>query len=567
MSTFSRRGPGQSYLKRILAEHVQRVMSLETELEINPMKIYEDMVAKEQIDKGLSSEEVIGHPLVQEHIKNHSEVLLELCQTLLSEIFASVDYVPYGIRWICKQIRGLALRRDPTVTDSVSCSLIGTFFFLRFVNPAIVAPEANLITPSAPNTHMRRTLVLTAKLIQQLVNNPTFVKEAYMDPLKPAIEKHRAGMIHFLHTLCNVPDFYDTLEMDQYMTLSKRDTKLRISVNELYFMHGLVFKHLDVLAPDSESPLRQLLKLLGPAPKMLPRKASYNIDLPLYSKWETSISDLNSTLITENNMTPSDILYMETKSALVKLLQRLPEEMKVRPINLASLVQKGMEHERKEVKELSSRVSRMLRELEETRVIRDQAQQALLVEEVTLEFEYKGAPKDKLFDEMSCLQSVHSTLEQRNTYLRGQLDTYKSYLQNVRCATGSVHPKGDNKLLPFVQVENRDRKTTRPHGTTPTHKFGLEQFSRDGILLQCHIPEDRRQQIFFSIISPMPGSFLIGLHFKGRAEPLVEVDVKLDDLLEKQSDRDQVLDMEYVKLNVCRLYALLCSLYGLTRRR
>lgn len=566
MSTFSRRGPGQSYLKRILADHVQRVMSLEEELEINPMKIYEGMIASRSICGGLSANEVASHPLIQERIQKHAKILLELCNALLEDIFACMNYVPYGIRWICKQIRGLARRRDPTVTDSVSCSLIGTFFFLRFVNPAIVAPEANLIAPMVPKAHTRRTLVLTAKIIQQLVNNPTFSKEAYMDPLKPAIEKHRAAMIHFLHSLCNVPDFYDTIEMDQYLALSKRDMKLRITVNELYFMHGLAYKHLDVLAPDSAAPLRQLLQLLGPAPQMLPRKASYVIDLPLYSKWETSISDLNSTLITENNMTQSDILYMEAKAALVKLLQKMPETMEKRPVELADLIKSGMEHQRQDIKDLSARATHMLRELEETRVIRDQAQQALLIEEVTLEFEYKGAPKDKLLDEMACLQSVHTTLEQRNTYLRGQLDTYKSYLQNVRCVSGSTSSKGDI-MLPYVQAETRDRKMPRALTTNPTYKYSLEHFSRDGVILQCDIPEERRHQIFFSIFSPMPGSFLIALHFKGRTDPLVEVDIKLDDLLEKQHDHDQVLDMEYVRLDVCQLYGLLCGLYGLARRR
>lgn len=566
MSTFSRRGPGQSYLKRVLTDHVQRVTALDMELEINPMKIYEGMVTKQQVAKGFSMENVLENPTVQERIKKHTEILLKLCNTLLEEIFACIDYVPYGIRWICKQIRGLARRRDPKITESVSCSLIGTFFFLRFVNPAIVAPESNLIAATAPNSCTRRTLVLTAKFIQQLVNNPTFSKEAYMEPLQPAIEKHRTAMIHFLNSLCNVPDFYDTIEMRQYLALSKHDKMLRISVNELYFMHRLVYNHLDVLAPDSAAPLRQLLQLLGPAPKGLPRKASYFVDLPLYSKWETSIYDLNSTLITENNMTQSDILYMEAKAALVRLLQKIPQALEERPINLSALITSGMEHQRQDIKDLSARAMRMLRELEETRVIRDQAQQTLLIEEVTLEFEYKATPKEKLMDEMICLESVHSTLEQKNTYLRGQLDTYKNYLQNVRCVSGSVNAKGD-KILPFVDVESRNRKMPRALVTNPTHKYSLEHFSRDGVILQCDIPEERRQQIYFSIYSPTPGSFLIALHFKGRTEPLVEVDVKLDDLLEKQNDHDQVLDMEYVRLNVGRLYGLLCGLYGLARKR
>lgn len=43
----------------------------------------------------------------------------------------------------------------------------------------------------------------------------------------------------------------------------------------------------------------------------------------------------------------------------------------------------------------------------------------------------------------------------------------------------------------------------------------------------------RRQNIFFMVISPTPGTFVIALHFKGRDKPILEMDLKIDDLLEK----------------------------------
>lgn len=43
----------------------------------------------------------------------------------------------------------------------------------------------------------------------------------------------------------------------------------------------------------------------------------------------------------------------------------------------------------------------------------------------------------------------------------------------------------------------------------------------------------RRANIFFNITSPTPGTFIIALHFKGREKPILEMDLKIDDLLEK----------------------------------
>jgi hypothetical protein len=48
---------------------------------------------------------------------------------------------------------------------------------------------------------------------------------------------------------------------------------------------------------------------------------------------------------------------------------------------------------------------------------------------------------------------------------------------------------------------------------------------------------DRRANIYFNILSPAPGTFLIALHFKGRDKPILEMDLKIDDLLEKVSWR------------------------------
>lgn len=43
----------------------------------------------------------------------------------------------------------------------------------------------------------------------------------------------------------------------------------------------------------------------------------------------------------------------------------------------------------------------------------------------------------------------------------------------------------------------------------------------------------RRPNIYFNITSPSPGTFIIALHYKGRDKAILEMDLKIDDLLEK----------------------------------
>jgi Ras GTPase-activating-like protein IQGAP2/3 len=57
-------------------------------------------------------------------------------------------------------------RKYPEATDYAICSLIGGFFFLRFINPAIVTPQAYMLVEGVPAKHPRRTLTLVRPLQQ-----------------------------------------------------------------------------------------------------------------------------------------------------------------------------------------------------------------------------------------------------------------------------------------------------------------------------------------------------------------------------------------------------------------
>lgn len=110
-----------------------------------------------------------------------------------------------------------------------------------------------------------------------------------MIPTNPFVEQNKQRINRFLNDLCEVGDFYESLEMDQYMALSKKDIVLNITLNEMYNTHALLQQHIDVLAPKKDDHLRILLTEAGQAPAQVPRKQNLPIVLPLFSRWETPI--------------------------------------------------------------------------------------------------------------------------------------------------------------------------------------------------------------------------------------------------------------------------------------
>ncbi|ORY84722.1 putative ras GTPase-activating protein sar1, partial [Leucosporidium creatinivorum] len=571
MTTYTRRGPGQGYLKNVLAERINSLVEhKDLNLEINPLKVSFEVLltrrgptnaleshrAPRGPSKGVSPEVAAANPDVQNIIAPRLTMLMEIANSFLLTIMDSIDSVPYGIRWICKQIRSLTKRKYPEATDYAICSLIGGFFFLRFINPAIVTPQAYMLIDSLPASakHPRRTLTLIAKMLQNLANKPSYAKEAYMMSLNPFVDNNKTRMNVFLNSLCDVGDFYDTLEMDQYMALSKKDLQISITMNELYNTQSLLVQHLDSLARNDKQHLRILLDELGPAPAQVPRKENRTVELPLYSRWEMPIQDITTALMAENNVTQNDILYMETKSIFVQLIRSIPRLAERRPIVLPGVAEQAATAKDATLVRKGIKVKEMLRELEELRLVDRKDGYKLLTDEVTNELIHLGNLREKVVLETRSLEAVYKTIGDHNAYLRSQLEQYKAYLQNVRQTSG-----GKGNGVGVVSVAGKDQKPAKTQVLGP-FKFTHAQFEKDGIIMETNVPENRPvlSLALYSSSAPFADlALLFTLNSKGREKAILEMDLKIDDLLEKQKDGVALLDLEYVSLNVPRVLTLL----------
>ena len=110
----------------------------------------------------------------------------------------------------------------------------------------------------------------------------------------------------------------------------------------------------------------------------------------------------------------------------------------------------------------------------------------------------------------------------------------------------------------FGQSEgSASKRTTQNQKVLGPYKFTHLELERQGVIQKSNVPENRRANIYFNITSPSPGTFVISLHYKGRNRGLLELDLKLDDLLEMQKEGQEDLDLEYVQFNVTKVLALL----------
>lgn len=226
---------------------------------------------------------------------------------------------------------------------------------------------------------------------------------------------------------------------------------------------------------------------LGPAPGQVPRKENRTVELPLFSRWETPIQDVAQALMSENNVTQNDILYMEAKSIFVHLLRSMPQALEKRPINLPAVAERAATTKDATLVRKGIKVKEMLRELEELHIVDRNDDYKLMREEVAAELVHLGNMREKVLMETRSLDAVYKTICDHNNYLRSQLEQYKAYLQNVRLT--SQKDRGTTGVG-VVTFGGKERKPAKSAVLGP-YRFTHAQLEKESIIVESNVPENR----------------------------------------------------------------------------
>lgn len=116
----------------------------------------------------------------QANIDVNQRNLLKLTKEILDSILSSASDFPPQISTMCISLRQVLNRKYPN-TD-LDLRAVRTVIFLRFINPAIVAPYEAGIVDIQPPPKTLRGLKLVSKILQNIANNVEFSKEEHMLP-------------------------------------------------------------------------------------------------------------------------------------------------------------------------------------------------------------------------------------------------------------------------------------------------------------------------------------------------------------------------------------------------
>eukprot|EP00002_Diphylleia_rotans_P017981 TRINITY_DN3484_c0_g1_i1.p1 TRINITY_DN3484_c0_g1~~TRINITY_DN3484_c0_g1_i1.p1 ORF type:complete len:1384 (-),score=321.96 TRINITY_DN3484_c0_g1_i1:166-4317(-) len=298
MAGYTKRQGGKLHLLEIFKTPLTELLIDEkTNLELDAPKVRSEL--ESTMPKGTAP--AIIDDETQKTLRQRTLQLQEFCANLLKNIISNLRNMPYGIRWLCKEMVRLAKEKFSTISARDESVLVGSFVFLRYLMPAVITPEGHgIITNISITARRRRNLILCGKVLQNLANDVEFGgKEQYMSVMNQFMVESRSIIFDYLKALTDVvePEEYYHSVIDAGSTSSAIHQSVTITPNELLTVHRLVVDHHTEVVKESDDPMMLLLMKMGPPIENLPRKKNKYIVLEVLNFERELVSGPSSTFM------------------------------------------------------------------------------------------------------------------------------------------------------------------------------------------------------------------------------------------------------------------------------
>ncbi|XP_024088050.2 ras GTPase-activating-like protein IQGAP3 isoform X3 [Pongo abelii] len=583
---FYRNGRGQSALQEILGKVIQdvledKVLSVHTD----PVHLYKNWINQTEAQTGQRShlpydvtpEQALSHPEVQRRLDIALRNLLAMTDKFLLAITSSVDQIPYGMRYVAKVLKATLAEKFPDATDSEVYKVVGNLLYYRFLNPAVVAPDAFDIVAMAAGGALaapqRHALGAVAQLLQHAAAGKAFSGQSqHLRVLNDYLEETHLKFRKFIHRACQVPEPEERFAVDEYSDMvAVAKPVVYITVGELVNTHRLLLEHQDCIAPDHQDPLHELLEDLGELPTIPDligesTAADGHTDL---SKLEVSLTLTNKFEGLEADADDSNTrsLLLSTKQLLADIIQFHPGDTLKEILSLSASREQEAAHKqlmsRRQactaqtpeplrrhrsltahsllpLAEKQRRVLRNLRRLEALGLVSARNGYQGLVDELAKDIRNQHRHRHRRKAELVKLQATLQGLSTKTTFYEEQGDYYSQY---IRACLDHLAP---------------DSKSSGKGKKQPSLHYTAAQLLEKGVLVEIEdLPASHFRNVIFDITpGDEAGKFEVNAKFLG--VDMERFQLHYQDLLQLQYEGVAVMKLfNKAKVNVNLLIFLL----------
>uniref|UniRef100_A0A8C4T8Q7 IQ motif containing GTPase activating protein 1 n=1 Tax=Erpetoichthys calabaricus TaxID=27687 RepID=A0A8C4T8Q7_ERPCA len=478
--SFNRGTRGQNALRQILAPVVKEIMDDKTlNIKTDPVDIYKSWVNQMESQTGEASklpydvtpEQALSHEEVRTRLDSSIKNMRTVTDKFISAIIVSVDKIPYGMRFIAKVLKDTLHEKFPDATEDELLKIVGNLLYYRYMNPAIVAPDAfDIIDLSAGGqltTDQRRNLGSIAKMLQHAASNKMFIGDnAHLGTINEYLSNSYQKFRRFLLAACDVPPLEDKFNVDEYsdlVTLTK--PVIYITIGEIINTHTLLLDHQDAIAPEHNDPIHELLEDLGEVP--------------------TIESLIGETTRNENAEMDARTLMVNTKRLIVDVIRFQPGDTLTEILETAATDDQETEYQRamqrrairdaktpEKMKQKKSaqddtltlqgkkdKILANLKRLGEMGKVNAENRYQELINDIAKDIRNQRRYRQRRKAELIKLQQTNAALNSKTSFYEVQIDYYNQYIKTCMdnlASKGKVSKKpGDIKGKKSKQVSQK----------------------------------------------------------------------------------------------------------------
>ncbi|XP_044300758.1 ras GTPase-activating-like protein IQGAP1 [Varanus komodoensis] len=594
--SFNRGARGQNALRQILAPVVKEIMEDKSlNIKTDPVDIYKSWVNQMESQTGEASklpydvtpEQALAHEEVKTRLDASIRNMRTVTDKFLLAIISSLEKIPYGMRFIAKVLKDSLHEKFPDAGEDELLKIVGNLLYYRYMNPAIVAPDAfDIIDLSAGGqltTDQRRNLGSIAKMLQHAASNKMFLGDnAHLGVINEYLSLSYQKFRRFFQAACEVPELQDKFNVDEYsdlVTLTK--PVIYISIGEIINTHTLLLDHQDAIAPEHNDPIHELLDDLGEVSTIesLIGEGTGSMNDPskeMLAKTEVSLTLTNKFDVPgdENAEMDAKTILLNTKRLIVDVIRFQPGDTLTEILETPATAEQETEHQRamqrrairdaktpdkmkksKAVKEDSNlslqekkeKIKAGLKKLAELGLVNPKNKYQDLINDVAKDIRNQRRYRQRRKAELVKLQQTYNALNSKATFYGEQVDYYKSY---IKTCLDNLASKGKVSKKPREMKGKKSKKIFL--------KYTAARLHEKGVLLEI---EDLQVSQFKNVIFEIGpteevGDFEVKAKFMG--VPMETFMLHYQDLLQLQYEGVAVMKLfDRAKVNVNLLIFLL----------
>ncbi|XP_039275982.1 ras GTPase-activating-like protein IQGAP2 [Nilaparvata lugens] len=556
---YARQHYGQNTLSHILGPIVMKVLNNKMlSIDTNPLSIYNRWRIETETETGMASNlpnlssatEALDYEEVMERLQSSIAQLKANVTMFLDHIMESKAAIPYGLLFLAKELRNGLRMKFPDVLEKDILKVVGNLIYYRFINSAIVAPDAFDVLPAEqpPLTNAQRhNLASIAKILQFAASKKGFGEESpHLQGLNQFLVECHEKFKQFLRSCCEVED----LESHFFITEFTEATLINqpatyVTLQELRDVHRVLLDYAEHIAPDPHDMLHDLLADLGPLPtasQLLGCQYLNYLDYVLFA------------------------LNCRTKELLVEVLpllsgHNLPGALRIEPtdaqeeafkLRQAIKAQNNENSESGGLRESKARLRKLLSQLEEQGLVsRDDGYQTI-ISSLAKDICNKGRYRNIQAKELISVRATKKALDEKSKFFEEKVKFYNEYID--KC----LENIGRNKRNVHHTLTGAGGDSARKVKKKVTLKYTGAQLREKGVVTSIEgLPAAQFKNVLFEIsAADTAGRFLIRGKYMGVELEKVEIDIKK--LLQLQYEGIGMMDIfGKAKININLLIYLL----------